>query len=186
MPQLLPAPTVSCQSCARASPASPVLISSRQFATFFAGFVRSFSFFLFFFGGEFRLFALLVQTKQISLTLGCLACKCHFSVQITQFITFHLTRRVESRVKQSKSPNESRSLPLFPSLPLVPHPDSAPFRTANVFPIPTPWPNWQSEFLMGFCDESSHVSHVASPTVIEVNFIARGKQFNFLQSIGKT
>lgn len=96
-------------------------------------------------------------------------------------ISFDSTSR-----ESSQTVKESKRVSLSPTLPLVPHPHSAPFRTANVFPIPTPWPNWQSEFLMGFCDESSHVSHVASPTVIEVNFIARGKQFNFLQSIGKT
>lgn len=109
-------------SVARAAPElRQSFASSHQFSPVCHVFRRVCSLFLFlFFCGEFRLFALLVQTKQISLTLGCLACKCHFSVQITQFITFHLTRRVESRVKQSKSPNESRSLPL----PLPPAPSS--------------------------------------------------------------
>lgn len=111
-----------CQRQLSVARAAPELRQLRQFSSVLASLPRfsqgslalSLSFSFCFFGGEFRLFALLVQTKQISLTLGCLACKCHFSVQITQFITFHLTRRVESRVKQSKSPNESlpHSLPL--------------------------------------------------------------------------
>lgn len=110
------------------SVASCQVASSRQFATFLLSSLR-FGLVCF---GSFGLFALLVQTKQISLTLGCLACKCHFSVQITQFITFHLIRRVA--VKQSKSPNEkgSLSLSLSPSLSL---PLCCFVLTANVFPI---------------------------------------------------
>lgn len=73
-------------------------------------------------------------------------------------ISFDSTSRESSQtVKESKRvslPPLSHSPSLSSSSTLV--------RTANVFPIPTPWPNWQSEFLMGFCDESSHVSRVAS------------------------
>lgn len=79
VPQLLPAPTVGCQLDAFCF--CQLQLSLASLTRFFL----LLSWFLF------RLFALLVQTKQISLTLACLACKCHFSVKITQFITFHLT-----------------------------------------------------------------------------------------------
>lgn len=101
----------------------PVLASLPRFCLVPFGSVRF---------GSFRLFALLVQTKQISLTLGCLACKCHFSVQITQFITFHLTRRVESNSQRVQRVPFS-PLSLSPSILFRSH--SAPVRTANVFPI---------------------------------------------------
>lgn len=144
VPQLLAAPTVSCQFSPVAScQLSPVC---HVFAWF--GSVRF---------GSFRLFALLVQTKQISLTLGCLACKCHFSVQITQFITFHLTRRVESNSQRVQRERYPLSLLHFPSPLSHPlYPVSFSFRSCShcecVSNSPF-WPNWQWEFLMGFSGE---------------------------------
>jgi len=147
--------------------------------------------FYLFFIFVFRLFALLVQTKQISLTLGCLACKCHFSVQITQFITFHLTRldstlesnsqRVQQRILllilYTSSISRSRSQSRFHSV-------------ANVFPIRVLSKLAVGVFNGFLCDESFHVELQENKCIyficiIEVNFIWRSKQFNLLCSNGE-
>lgn len=101
----LPTPTVSC-----------------QFATFLAILLLLLLLFVpgSFFISPFCAFS--ADQTQNSLTLGCLACKCHFSVQITQFITFHLTRldsTHDSRVKQSKSPTENSPSSIYISISIL-------------------------------------------------------------------
>jgi len=131
--------------------------------------------FYLFFIFVFRFFALLVQTKQISLTLGCLACKCHFSVQITQFITFHLTR-LDSTLESNSQRVQQRILLLIPYTSSISHSQSRFHSVANVFPIRVLSKLAVGVFNGFLCDESFHVELHENKCIyficiIEVNFI---------------
>lgn len=175
VPQLLAAPTVSCQFSPVAScQLSPVC---HVFAWF----------------GSVRFFSPLCAFSADQTNFA------HFGMPRMQmsflspnYTIHHISFDSTSRVKQSKSPK--RTLPsLSPPLPFSP---LSPTLSCFIL-IPLLFALWmcfQFAFLAklamgvfnGFFWRSSRMTQVESRALIEVNFIGRRKQFNFLQSIGKT